>query len=270
MLKLPTMLELLQAGVHFGHKTVRRHPKMMPYIFGERGGINIIDLDKTLSMTKTTLVRLQEIAARGGTVLFVGTKKQVSDTVRHEAESCGMPYVTNRWLGGTFTNFSEVSKQIRRYHDLKDKKESGVLARKYTKKEQVVFLREIDELEKKVGGISNMRRLPEAIIIIDCKKEKTALRESKIVNVPVFALLDTNVNPDDINYGIPANDDAVKTVNMMVHLFAEAIKAGQAHPVVERSGAVTTTTPVKSKVTGQASLLSENGAVVGTPFSDQA
>jgi len=268
MLKLPTMLELLQAGVHFGHKTARRHPKMMPYIFGERGGINIIDLDKTLSMTKTTLARLQEIAARGGVVLFVGTKKQVSETVRHEAEGCGMPYVTNRWLGGTFTNFSEVSNQIRRFHDLKDKKESGVLARKYTKKEQVVFLREIDELEKKVGGISSMRKLPNAIIIIDCKKEKTALREAKRVGIPVFALLDTNVNPEDITYGIPANDDAVKTVNMMVHLFAEAIRAGQSHPMVEKSAA-TGAVPAKPKAVGQASLLSESGAIVGTPSSSE-
>ncbi|MFH2062769.1 MAG: 30S ribosomal protein S2 [bacterium] len=237
MPKLPSMLELLQAGVHFGHKTARRHPKMKPYIFGERSGINIIDLDRTLSMTKAVLGKLQEIVSRGGTVLFVGTKKQVSETVRRNAEECGMPYVTNRWLGGTFTNFSEVSGQIRRYHDLKDKQESGVLARKYTKKEQVVFLREIEELERKVGGIKNMKKLPDAIIIIDTKKEKTALREANSVGVPVFALLDTNVNPDDIAYGIPANDDAVKTVNMFVKLFADAIKEGQAHPVAARQPA---------------------------------
>ncbi|PIY63360.1 30S ribosomal protein S2 [Candidatus Uhrbacteria bacterium CG_4_10_14_0_8_um_filter_58_22] len=264
MLKLPSMLELLQAGVHFGHKTARRHPKMMPYIFGERGGINIIDLDRTLSMAKTALGRLQEIAARGGTILFVGTKKQVSDTVRREAEGCGMPYVTNRWLGGTFTNFSEVSNQIRRHHDLKDKQESGVLARKYTKKEQVVFLREIDELEKKVGGIKSLRKLPDAIVIIDCKKEKTALREAKSVGVPVFALLDTNVNPEDITYGIPANDDAVKTINMMVHLFAEAVKAGQAHPLTERAAAAGEV-PAKTNPVGQASLLSESGDIVNRP-----
>jgi small subunit ribosomal protein S2 len=222
---------MLQAGVHFGHKTARRHPKMEPYIFGERSGIHIIDLDKTLSTMKTTLEAVRDMAARGATILFVGTKKQATEVVKRNAEECGMPYVTERWLGGTFTNFSEVSGLIRRYHDLKEMQDSGALARKYTKKEQLRFSREIEDLEQKVGGIKDMKRLPDAVFIVDCKKEKTALRESKSKGVPVIALLDTNVNPDDITHGIPSNDDAVKTIEMMVGLVTEAIKEGKANPV---------------------------------------
>lgn len=231
MPNLPTITEMLQAGVHFGHKTSRRHPKMEPYIFGERSGIHIIDLDKTLSTMKGTLDSVRDMAARGAMILFVGTKKQAAGVVRKYAEGCSMPYVNERWLGGTFTNWSEVSGLVRRYHDLKEKQESGALARKYTKKEQLLFSREIEELESKVGGIKDMKRLPDAVFIVDCKKEKTALREAKTKGVPVIALLDTNVNPDDIAYGIPSNDDAVKTIEMMVRLVAEAIKEGQANPV---------------------------------------
>ncbi|MFH1047009.1 MAG: 30S ribosomal protein S2 [Patescibacteria group bacterium] len=231
MPKIPTLLELLQAGVHFGHKTTRRYPKMEPYIFGERSGIHIIDLDKTLSMLKKTVDSVRDMAARGSTILFVGTKKQAKDLVKKYAEQCNMPYVTNRWLGGTFTNFSEVSKQIRRYHDLKDMRDTGALARKYTKKEALQFEREIEELEDKIGGIANMKRLPDAVFIVDVKKEKTALTESLGREIPVIALMDTNVNPDFITYGIPSNDDSVKTLDMMIGTISAAIKEGQANPI---------------------------------------
>ncbi|MEA3248990.1 MAG: 30S ribosomal protein S2 [Patescibacteria group bacterium] len=236
MPNLPTITEMLQAGVHFGHKTSRRHPKMEPFIFGERSGIHIIDLDKTLSTMKSTLDAVRDMAARGATILFVGTKKQAAGVVRKHADASGMPHITNRWLGGTFTNFSEVSGLIRRYHELKEMQDSGALARKYTKKEQLRFSREIEDLEQKVGGIKDMKRLPDAIFIVDCKKEKTALREAKSKGVPVIALLDTNVNPNDIAHGIPSNDDALKTIEMMVGLVAEAIKEGKANPVKASEG----------------------------------
>jgi len=221
---------MLQAGVHFGHKTARRHPKMEPFIFGERSGIHIINLDKTVQVAKRVADNIRDMASRGATILFVGTKKQARDLVKQYAEACNMPYVNNRWLGGTFTNFSEVSKQIRRYHELKEMRDSGAMARKYTKKEALKFEREIEELEEKVGGIQNLKRLPDAVFIVDVKKEKTALREAKSKEVPIIALMDTNVNPDDIDFGIPSNDDAVKTLEMMISLMAEAIKEGQANP----------------------------------------
>jgi small subunit ribosomal protein S2 len=237
MPQIPTLLEMLQAGVHFGHKTARRHPKMEPFIFGERSGIHILDLDKTMSTLKKTVDVVRDMTARGAIILFVGTKKQARDLVRKYAEDCGMPYINNRWLGGTFTNFGEVAGLVRHYHELKDMQESGALARKYTKKEQLKFSREIEELEVKVGGIKNMKRLPDAVFILDCQKEKTALREAQNREIPVIALLDTNVNPDDVTYGIPSNDDAVKTIEMMVSLIAAAIKEGQANPVQSKPAA---------------------------------
>ncbi|MBU0625679.1 30S ribosomal protein S2 [Patescibacteria group bacterium] len=238
MLQIPTLLEMLQAGVHFGHKTARRHPKMEPFIFGERSGVHIIDLDKTMSMIRKTVETIQDMAARGAVILFVGTKKQARELISKYADDCGMPYVNNRWLGGTFTNFNEVGGLVRRYHELKEMQTSGAMARKYTKKEQLRFTREIDELEIKVGGIKNMKRLPDAVFILDCQKEKTALREAQAKEIPVIALLDTNVNPEDITHGIPSNDDAVKTIEMMIGLVAAAIKEGQAHPVALKPLAV--------------------------------
>jgi len=243
MPQIPTLLEMLQAGVHFGHKTARRHPKMEPFIFGERSGIHIIDLDKTIQMMKKTTGDIRDMVARGATILFVGTKKQARDVVRKYADECNMPYVTNRWLGGMFTNFIEVSKLVRRYHELKEEQDSGAMARKYTKKEQLKFSREIEDLESKVGGIKDMKKLPDAVFILDCKKEKTALRESKTKGIPVIALLDTNVNPEDIDFGIPSNDDAVKTIEMMVSLVAEAIKEGQANPIIDKPAAAAENVP---------------------------
>lgn len=245
MPKIPTLVEMLQAGVHFGHKTSRWHPKMEPFIFGSRNGIHIIDLEKTAEVMKRTLESVRDIVSRGGTVLFLGTKRQAAPIVEKYAKECGMPYVTNRWLGGTFTNFGEVSGLIRRYHQLREDKESGALARKYTKKEQVRFGKELGELEEKVGGITEMKRLPEAIFVIDAKNEKTAVDEAKTRGIPVIALLDTNVNPDDIAYGIPSNDDAVKTIEMMTRLIAEAVKEGKANPVQQPKAAEGEQKPAK-------------------------
>jgi small subunit ribosomal protein S2 len=222
---------MLEAGVHFGHKTSRWHPRMEPYIFGSRNGIHIIDLEKTSSVMKNVLEQVKDLVARGGTVLFVGTKRQAASLVKKHAEECGMPYVTKRWLGGTFTNFSEVSNLIRRYHQIKDDTASGAIAKKYTKKEQVRFGKELEELEGKVGGIQDMKRLPDAVFVVDAKAEKTCVDESKVRGIPVIGLLDTNVDPDDIKYGIPSNDDAVKTLEMMIALVAAAIKEGKANQV---------------------------------------
>jgi small subunit ribosomal protein S2 len=227
MPKIPSVLELLQAGVHFGHKASRWHPKMKPYIFGSRNGIHIIDLDKTQAKLAAALDYVRDLAARGGVVLFLGTKRQAKDVIKSAAEDCGMPYVSGRWLGGTLTNFGEIMNVIRRYNDLKAKQASGALA-KYTKKEQAQFAKDIEDMEAKVGGIQSITRAPDAIYIVDLKKEKTALAEAMDRKVPVVALTDTNTNPEDVAYAIPSNDDAVKTIELMTKLVAEAVKEGKA------------------------------------------
>ena len=199
---------------------------MEPYIFTERGGIHIINLEKTQEMLSKALDILKGIASRGGVIMCVGTKRQAQEILKTEMEACGMPYVNQRWLGGTLTNFAEIRKLIRRYKMLKDQQAKGEL-KKYTKKEQLMFAREIEELDKKVGGIQTIDRLPDALFIVDIKTEKTALEEAIVTGIPVIALCDTNVNPDDVQYPIPANDDAVKSIQMMLHLVSEAIQEGK-------------------------------------------
>ncbi|MDD5251086.1 MAG: 30S ribosomal protein S2 [Patescibacteria group bacterium] len=227
MPQVPSILELLQAGVHFGHKSSRWHPKMQPFIFGARNGIHVIDLEKTQVKLQQAMDFVRDTVARGGVVLFLGTKRQARDIVKKYAEECGMPYVIGRWLGGTLTNFTEIMAVIRRYNDLKAQQATGGLA-KYTKKEQIKFAKEIVEMEEKVGGVQKITRPPEAMFIIDLKKEKTALDEARERHIPVIALTDTNTNPDEIAYPIPSNDDAVKTIELMTKLMAEAVKEGQA------------------------------------------
>ncbi len=226
MPKLPTLLELLQAGVHFGHRESRWHPKMKEFIFGSRNGIHIIDLEKTLVRLQDALDYVRDTVARGGVVLFLGTKTQARDIVKKYAEECGAPYVSGRWLGGTLTNYNEVINLVRHYNDLKMKQASGELA-KYTKKEQANFGREIEDLETKVGGIKNVVRPPDALFIVDIMKEKTAVQEAQVRHIPIVALTDTNVNPELVAYPIPSNDDAVKTIELMTRLVAEAVKEGR-------------------------------------------
>jgi len=226
MPKLPTVLELLQAGVHFGHQSSRWHPKMKPYIFGVRNGIHIVDLEKTLVKLGEALDFVRDTTARGGVILFLGTKRQAKDIIKSAALDCGMPYVCGRWLGGTLTNYAEVMRLIQHFNDLKSQQASGALA-KYTKKEQANFAKEIEDLENKVGGIKNLTRPPDALYIVDVKKEKTALDEAQSRKIPVIALSDTNVNPEDITYPIPSNDDAIKTIELMTKLIAEAVKEGR-------------------------------------------
>ncbi len=226
MAKLPTVVDLLQSGVHFGHQTSRWHPKMREYIYGERNGIHIVDLEQTLTKLGEALNFVKGIAERGGTVLFVGTKSQAQKIIEDAALSCEMPYVNRRWLGGTLTNFSQIRHSLRRLKTLKDQREKGEL-RKYTKLEQVMLGREIEELEEKVGGIQHMERLPDALFIVDIRSEKTAMEEAISQGLNVIAVCDTNVNPDGVSYVIPGNDDAVKGITLISTLMAEAIKEGK-------------------------------------------
>jgi len=226
MAKMPSIVEMLQSGVHFGHQTSRWHPKMREFIFGERGGIHIVDLEKTQAKLQEALDYVKGVAARGGSVLFVGTKAQAFQVIEDAAKSCGMPYVNRRWLGGTMTNFNQLKHSIKRLKTLKDQRDKGEL-RKYTKLEQLMIDREIAELENKVGGIQDMERLPEAMYVADIRTEKTAVEEAAKMGVKVLALCDTNVNPTQVQYVIPGNDDAVKSVTMMTKLVASAVKEGK-------------------------------------------
>jgi small subunit ribosomal protein S2 len=227
MPKLPSLLEMLQAGVHFGHRESRWHPKMKPFIFGSRNGIHIVDLEKTLGKLDEALTFVRDLTARGGVILFLGTKRQARDIVKKYAEECGAPYISGRWLGGTLTNYGEVMNLVRHFNDLKAKQAAGALS-KYTKKEQSNFAKEIEDLEEKVGGIKNVVRPPDAVFVIDLMKEKTAVAEAITRKIPIVALTDTNVNPEIVAYPIPSNDDAVKTIELMTKLVAEAVKEGKA------------------------------------------
>jgi len=227
---IPEITEMLKAGVHFGHKTSRWHPKMAEYIFGERGGVHIVDLEKTAVKLQEALNFLSDVASRGGIVLLVGTKPQGAGIVKAAALEAGMPYVDKRWLGGTLTNFHAIHNVVKRYLDLKGKTERGELD-KYTKKEQLGFQKEIIDLETKVGGLVGLDKMPQAIFILDMKKENTALAEAIQSRVPIVAICDTNVNPENVEYVIPANDDAVKSIQMIVGLAAEAIKEGKSKQV---------------------------------------
>lgn len=226
-MKMPTILELLQAGVHFGHQKGRWHPKMKEYIFTERGGVHIIDLEKTLIKLEEATDFLRNVAQKGGVVLFVGTKKQGQKMIKKYADESGMPYIIERWIGGLFTNFANVGKLVKKYRKLKEEMELGALA-KYTKKEQVDFNKEIERLGKFVGGLGDMRKIPEAVIILDAKKEKTAIVEARKKGVPVVGFCDSNINPELFDYPIPANDDAVKSIDLITGLLAEAILEGKA------------------------------------------
>ncbi len=226
MPKIPTMEELLKAGVHFGHRVSRWHPNMKQYIHGERNGVHIIDLEKTVAALEKILKMLTDVAGRGGKILLLGTKAQTAKYVKEAAESCGMPYVNGRWLGGTLTNFSEIHKLIKRLRDLKRRKETGDL-RKYTKREQLMFDREIDELEGKIGGISMLDAVPNVVVVFDVRNEMTAVREARRQGIPIVALTDTNINPKKVDYPIPSNDDAVKSIALMASLISDAIKEGK-------------------------------------------
>ncbi len=245
--KAPSLVELLQAGVHFGHQTAKWHPKMKKYIFGERNGVHILNLEETQIALEKAMGFARSIASRGGVVLFVGTKKQAAAAVERDAKLCGMPYVNKRWLGGTLTNYSAMATMLRKFKDLKRRHEKGELG-KYTKFEQVKFGREIEKLEDKVGGIQDLARIPEAIFILDIRKDNTAMDEALKRSVPIIAVCDSNVDPSDVDYAIPANDDGVKSIELISSLIAQACAEGHAEWEAARArlgGALVQQAPAK-------------------------
>lgn len=221
----PELRDMLKAGTHFGHQASRWYPKMAEYIFGTRNEVHIIDLEKTLEKLQAAAEFVRETVGNGGTILFVGTKTQAKDLVKAAAIDCGMPHITNRWLGGTLTNFGQIRGRVKRFLDLKDKQAKGELG-KYTKKEQLLFSREIEDLEEKFGGIARLERLPDALFVIDIKYEDTAVREANRTGVRVVAICDTNVDPTTVSYPIPGNDDAVRSIELFCTLMVEAVKEG--------------------------------------------
>jgi small subunit ribosomal protein S2 len=224
---IPSLVDMLSAGMHFGHRSSRWHPKMNPFIHSERNGVHIINLEKTIELLEKALGFIRDTVAAGGTVLIVGTKEQAQAIIERTGKDCAMPYVHRRWLGGTLTNFRMLKDNLLgRYLDLKGKIERGELG-KYTKKEQLEFVKKAQELDVKVGGFAALEKLPEAIFILDLKTESTALTEALETKVPIIAVCDTNVNPEGIAYPIPANDDAVKSIDMIMTLVAEAVKEGK-------------------------------------------
>lgn len=221
-----TIQDLLLAGSHFGHLTRRWNPKMKKYIFMERNGIHIIDLKKTLHELQVATESISKIVAEGGTVLFVGTKKQAKDIVKLEAERSGQPYITERWLGGTLTNFITIKKSIKRLKNLEKKATDGTYD-KVTKKEILAIEREREKLDKVLGGIRDINHLPAAIFVIDSKKEGIAVREAIRLNIPVVALVDTNSDPDLVDYPIPCNDDAFKSISLIARAVSDAVNEGK-------------------------------------------
>ncbi|GEN44948.1 30S ribosomal protein S2 [Alkalibacillus haloalkaliphilus] len=225
-----SMKQLLEAGVHFGHQTRRWNPKMKRYIFTERNGIYIIDLQKTVKKVDEAFNFIKEVAQDGGTVLFVGTKKQAQDTVKEEATRSGMHYINQRWLGGTLTNFQTIEKRVNRLKDIERMEEDGTFD-VLPKKEVVMILKEKDRLEKFLGGIKNMEELPDALFIVDPRKERLAVKEAQKLDIPIVAMVDTNCDPDEIDFVIPANDDAIRAVKLITTRMADAIlevKQGEA------------------------------------------
>jgi small subunit ribosomal protein S2 len=222
-----SMKQLLEAGVHFGHQTSRWNPKMKPYIFGARNGIHIIDLQQTVSMFKELENTVRNLAASGGNVLFVGTKKQAQDAVREEAERCGMFHVQNRWLGGTLTNFSTIRQSIDRLRKLEEMENDPKIVEALTKKEMLGLRREKEKLEQSLGGIKGMRKLPDAIFIVDPKQEEIAVKEARKLGIPVIAIIDTNCDPDMVDYKVPGNDDAIRAIRLFCSAIADAVIQGK-------------------------------------------
>ncbi len=218
---------LLESGAHFGHKTSRWHPKMAPYIHSKRQEAHIINLEKTVEALDAALPMITSLVKNGKKILFVGTKKQMKEIVKTAAESVNMPYVTVRWVGGTLTNVETITRQIKKVQDLERRMKSGELENRYSKLEVQRFQEEIELLNERYGGIKDMNEQPAAIIVVDAILDKNAIKEAKTLNIPVFAICDTNVDPTNIDHVIPANDDAVKSTSLILDYFVEAIKAGK-------------------------------------------
>lgn len=235
-----SMKQLLEAGVHFGHQTRRWNPKMAPYIFTERNGIYIIDLQKTIRMIDDAYKFVKEVAEQGKPILFVGTKKQAQNAICDEAKRCGEFYVNERWLGGMLTNYKTISARIDRLNQINEMEEDGTF-QKLVKKEVIKLKAERDKLEKSLGGIKDMKGMPGAVFVVDPKKEKIAVKEARILGIPVVGMIDTNCDPDDVDYAIPANDDAIRAVKLITSLMSDAIieaKEGESQDVSEETETV--------------------------------
>ena len=227
-----SMKQLLEAGVHFGHQTRKWNPKMAPYIYTERNGIYIIDLQKTVGMVDDAYKAVSDVAANGGTVLFVGTKKQAQDAIAVEAERCGMYYVNERWLGGMLTNFKTIQSRIKRLKDIKAMEEDGTFE-VLPKKEVIALRKELEKLQKNLGGIEEMKRLPDLIFVVDPKKEHICITEAHALGIPLVGICDTNCDPEDLDYVIPGNDDAIRAVKLIASKMADAVIEAKQGEVVE-------------------------------------
>ncbi len=226
MPQIPSLVDMLKAGVHFGHQRAKWHPKMRQFIYGVRHGIHIVDLEQTTKQLERALLFIREVAARGGSVMFVSLKKQANDVVRETAQRTNMPFIVERWLGGVFTNWGVISKLIQRLDRLEAERDSGAWSH-YTKKEQLDLQKDLQKLHESVGGVRNLTRVPDVVFIIGVREGKNALREAKKVNVPVVALTDTDTNPAMVDYLIPGNDDALRSIQLMVELVGDAIEEGK-------------------------------------------
>jgi len=221
-----SMKSLLETGVHFGHRARKWNPKMKPYIFGERGGIYIIDLQKTSALLDEAYSFLKRTAERGGYVLFVGTKKQCQETIKEQADRVGMPYVCNRWLGGLLTNYTTLSKRIKRMHELRERDKDGSLDL-LPSREAIKLRGDLRKLEQNLGGVQNMDRLPAAVFVVDPRKEQIVVREARKLKIPIVALVDTNCDPDEVDYVIPGNDDAIRSCALIIRVIADAVAEGK-------------------------------------------
>jgi small subunit ribosomal protein S2 len=222
-----SMKALLETGVHFGHRTQKWNPKMQPYIFGQRNGIHIIDLRQTLANVNNYYDMIRDISSSGGSVLFVGTKRQAQETIAREAGRAGMPFVNTRWLGGTLTNWRTIRDRIETLKKLEARRDKGEF-NLLTKREALVLERKIEKLQERLGGIREMRGLPKLLVVVDTVREQTAVKEANTLNIPVLALADTNSDPDQVDYIVPANDDAMRSIKLLISAFADAVLEGRA------------------------------------------
>ena len=229
-----SMKALLETGVHFGHRTRKWNPRMKPYIFTERNGIHIIDLQQTVAALDHAFELVRDTVAKGGVVLFVGTKRQAQESIQREAERSGMPYINQRWLGGTLTNWKTIKARIDELKKLEERRDAGEFDR-LTKKEGLILTREIVKLQDRLGGIRDMVRLPELVYVVDVRREDTAIHESNILNIPVIALVDTNCDPSGVDYVVPANDDAIRAIKLLTARLADAVLEGKASRKEEAS-----------------------------------
>ncbi len=253
-----SMKALLESGVHFGHRTNKWHPLMKPYIFTERNGIHIIDLQQTVKSVNTAFNLVRDVAANNGVVLFIGTKRQAQETVREEAIRCGMPYVTERWLGGMLTNFTTIFERIKELERLEKMRDTGEI-NKLTKKEGLLIEREITRLLVRLSGVRTMKKVPDLVFVVDVAREATAVHEANLRNIPVVALVDTNCDPRGVDYVIPSNDDAIRAIKLLVGKIAEAVLEGKAaRKDIEEEQAAATLEGVTPSMAGRARLSEES------------